>query len=105
MKVRIYKPSKNAMQSGRGGRAGQWVLEYETVTPRRPEPLMGWASSSDTLNQVVLKFPTKEEALAFAARHGWQAVVAPGHDRRVVPRNYGDNFRYIPPAPRDKAGK
>lgn len=92
MKVRIYQPAKTTMQSGRA-KTGAWVLEYELATPRRPEPLMGWTSSGDTLNQVRVSFPTKEEALAFCAKKGWDADVAELHERRVIPRNYADNFR------------
>jgi len=95
MKVRIYRPDKNAMQSGRG--KTQWLLDYETVSRRQPESLMGWTSSEDTLNQVVLKFDTRDEAIAFAKRKGWEYSIAPEHDRKITPRNYGDNFRYIPP--------
>jgi hypothetical protein len=97
MKVRIYKPAKNAMQSGRARTAG-WVLEYETVTPRRAEPLMGWISSGDTLNQVKLNFETMEEAVAFARKKGWEFTLQTPHARKIRPRNYTDNFRYIPPA-------
>ncbi len=96
MKARIYQPSKSAMQSGRGKAAG-WILEYEPVTPRQPEPLMGWTASGDTLNQVRLTFDTREQAEAFARREGFDYTVAQPRARRVVPRNYGDNFRYVPP--------
>jgi ETC complex I subunit conserved region len=92
MKVRIYQPSKNAMQSGRG-KTHDWLLEYEIETPRRPEPLMGWISSGDTLNQVRLKFEKKEDAIAFAERKGWDYTVQEAHARRIRPRNYADNFR------------
>ncbi len=92
MNVRIYMPSKGATQSGRG-KSLDWVLEYEIETPRRPEPLMGWTSSGDTLNQVRLKFESKEEAIAFAERKGWNYTVQDPHQRRVVPKNYADNFR------------
>ncbi len=95
-KVRIYKPAKTAMQSGRA-KTGSWILEYETETPREPEALMGWTSSGDTLNQVQLKFDSQEQAVAFAEDKGWQYTVAAECERRVQPRNYGDNFRYIPP--------
>lgn len=84
------------MQSGRG-KTGRWLLEYETISRRHPEALMGWTSSEDTLNQVVLRFDTQEEAVAFAERKGWNYTVFPEHDRRIPPRNYSDNFRYIPP--------
>jgi hypothetical protein len=96
MQARIYQPAKNAMQSGRG-KTGQWVLEYETVTPRVPDPLMGWTSSGDTLNQVRLKFDSVEEAAQFAAREGLEYSIQPGHERKIRPRSYADNFR-APPA-------
>ncbi len=99
MQARIYQPAKNAMQSGRG-HAGLWVLEYETATPRRPEPLMGWTSSGDTLNQVRLKFDTVEEAAAFARRKGLDYSIQPGHERKIRPRSYADNFK-TPPADND----
>ena len=92
MQVRIYQPSKSAMQSGRG-KTHDWVLEYEIETPRRAEPLMGWIASGDTLNQVRLKFATKEEAVAFAERNGWDFMVQDAQQRRVRPRNYAENFR------------
>jgi len=96
MKVRIYQPSKSSMQSGRARLAG-WVLEYETETARGPEPLMGWTASGDTLNQVRLTFKTVEDAVAYAQQKGWGYSVLPTHERHVVPRNYADNFKYIPP--------
>lgn len=92
MRVRIYQPSKTAMQSGRG-KAQAWVLEYEIETPRRAEPLMGWISSGDTLNQVSLRFNTKEDAIAFAERKAWQYDVQDARERRIPPKNYADNFR------------
>jgi hypothetical protein len=97
MKVRIYQQSKNAMQSGRA-KEGGWLLEYETETPRRPEPLMGWTSSGDTLNQVRMNFRSAQDAVAFAEKKGWEYTVQPPHARTVRPRNYADNFRYTPPA-------
>jgi hypothetical protein len=95
MKARIYKPSKNAMQSARG-KTHLWVLEYELETPRRPEPLMGWTASGDTLNEVVLKFDSKEAAIAFAEAKGIEYQVDGEHHRKVKPRSYLDNFRWRP---------
>jgi hypothetical protein len=100
MQVRIYRPCKTAMQSGRA-KTCTWVLEYELETPRRPDPLMGWASSADTNTQVKLKFATVEEATAYAQKQGWAYTVQPAHDRTLKPRNYVDNFKYkAPPAPK-----
>ncbi|HLG85576.1 MAG TPA: ETC complex I subunit [Alphaproteobacteria bacterium] len=96
MQCRIYQPPKSSMQSGRAS-TGRWVLEYETETPRRPEPLMGWTSSGDTLNQVKLRFATREDAIAFAEREGFGYSVETPKPHRVRPRSYADNFRYSPP--------
>ena len=95
--AKIYRPSRSAMQSGRAHVEGDWVLECETPTARRPESLMGWTSSCDTLNQVMLHFPSQEEAIRFAQDKGWAYTVLPEHERIVKPRNYVDNFKYIPP--------
>ncbi len=94
MKARIFAPSKAATQSGLG-KTGEWVLEYESPTERKPEPLMGWTASGDTMNQVRLKFPSLDEAKAFAEKKGMEYTVQTARQRRVKPRNYGDNFRYV----------
>ncbi len=91
--VKIYRPSKNTMQSGRA-KTEDWVLEYETTTPRNPENLMGWTSSGDTLGQVKLKFPSADQAVKYAEGKGWSYTLLPAHERKVKPRNYGDNFVY-----------
>jgi len=92
MQVRIYKPAKTAMQSG-AGNTKEWVIEAE---PSRKEidPLMGWTSSRDTMNQVVLRFDTKEEAIAHAQKQGWMYTVDEPKARAVRPRAYADNFAY-----------
>ncbi|MCF8496704.1 MAG: ETC complex I subunit [Alphaproteobacteria bacterium] len=95
MKARIYKPAKSAMQSGRGG-LDQWVVVYEASSSKQPEPLMGWTASGDTLEQVRMTFPTLEQAKAFAETKGLEFTVSTGAQRRVKPRNFSDNFRYIP---------
>ncbi len=95
MQARIYRPAKTVMQSGRGN-TKLWVLEFELATPRRPEPLMGWTSSGDTLNQVRLHFDSQEDAVAYAERKGLSYTVERAHERRVVPRNYADNFKPRP---------
>jgi hypothetical protein len=92
--VKIYKPSRTAMQSGRA-KIGAWVLEYESESARRPEPLMGWTQSEDTLNQVQLKFDNQEDAIAFAEKKGWIYTLLPVQSRKVVPRNYSQNFKYV----------
>ena len=66
-KAKIYIPSKTAMQSGRG-KLKKWVLKFETKDPSI-NPLMGWETSTDTLEEVVLKFSTKEQATEYAKKN------------------------------------
>jgi hypothetical protein len=95
-KVRIYRPAKTAMQSGTA-KTLRWLLEYEPATRREPDPLMGWASAHDTLNEVHLRFATLAEAIAFAQKHGFDYAVSEPHDARFKPKSYAENFRYERP--------
>lgn len=88
----IYRPGKSAMQSGRA-RTKSWVLEFAPGDAKRPDALMGWAGSSDTLSQVRLRFPGLDEARAYAEKAGLSYHVRSDRARRVRPRSYADNFR------------
>src|SRR5262245_57884287 len=93
MRVRIYQPSKTAMQSGRGG-TKRWALEFEPGARRDMDPQMGWTSSRDTRAQVRMSFDTLEEAVAYAEKQGYAYSVQPVSARAVRPKAYSDNFRY-----------
>ena len=92
MTARIYQRPKNAMQSGKA-RIDEWVLEFAPAEAKRPDPLMGWAGSGDTQQQVVLAFATQGEAQAYADRYGIAARVAVTPPRRLKIQAYADNFR------------
>jgi hypothetical protein len=91
--ARIYQPAKTAMQLGRA-MAHNWVLEYAPASRRDPDPLMGWSSAEDTLNQILLRFDTLDEAVAFAQRHGIDYTVLEPQARTPKAKSYADNFRY-----------
>ncbi|MGE5270340.1 MAG: ETC complex I subunit [Thiohalocapsa sp.] len=91
--ARIYRPAKTAMQSGRA-QMRKWVLEYEPASRRDPDPLMGWSSAEDTLNEVRLRFDTLDQAVAFAGKHGLDYTVIEPHARTPKAKSYADNFRY-----------
>ncbi len=92
MTARIYRPARNAMQSGKG-KSKQWVLVHEPATPRSIDPLMGYTSSSDMNQQVKLSFETLEEAEAYATRNGIPYSVQPVHEPTPKRVSYPDNFR------------
>ncbi|MHB1102244.1 MAG: ETC complex I subunit [Devosia sp.] len=93
MTARIYRPSPNAMQSGKG-KSKHWVLVHEPATPREIEPLMGYTASGDTRTQVRLAFDTLEAAEAYARKNGIAYTVQPAHDTSVKHSSYPDNFRF-----------
>ncbi|GGY44164.1 ETC complex I subunit [Parvularcula lutaonensis] len=92
MFARIYKPSRTAMQSGKA-KAEDWVLEFEQEYAKRLDPLMGWTSSGDMqAGQVLLRFDTKEQAVAYAKEHGIpHRVIEPTSGKRTL-KAYSDNF-------------
>src|SRR5258708_5829375 len=81
--ARIFKPAKNAMQSGTA-KTKEWQVDFEPEKPREIEPLMGWTSSSDMKQELSLRFDTKEDALAYFERAGIPSLVCATreHDRR-----------------------
>ena len=94
MRARIYKPTKNAMQSGKA-RTKLWVLEYEPETPRKPDPLMGWTQTGDTeSSQVRLAFESKDEAVRYADQHGIAFQIIDPHPPKRIIKAYADNFAF-----------
>lgn len=81
------------MQSGRAG-TKDWVLEYEPESRRQPDPLMGWSSSDDMRQQLLLEFDSREEAIAYAEKNGIAYSVFEPHTPRAKPKSYADNFRF-----------
>ena len=92
-RARIYKPARTAMQAGQA-KTKEWLLEFEPRDAKRPDPLMGWAGSSDTLGQVTLQFAMRDEAIAYANKHGIDFDLEKPHTSTLKPKSYADNFRY-----------
>ncbi len=93
MSARIFKPAKNAMQSGRA-KTREWQLAYEPEQPRAIEPLMGWPSSGDMKQQLTLHFDTREDAVAYCERKGIPYQVIEPRDSERRPVAYADNFAF-----------
>jgi hypothetical protein len=91
MLARIYRPAKTAMQSGKA-KSRDWRLEFEPASARTLDPLMGWTSSSDMNGQVRLAFDSKEEAVAYAERHGIPFRLHEPNEAPTILKAYADNF-------------
>ena len=89
-KAKIYKPSKTAMQSGKGN-TKNWVLEFDTLNTGI-NPLMGWETSSDTMSEVKLEFSTKEEAINYAKKSNIDYYIVEPQKPKIIKKSYTDNF-------------
>ncbi len=93
MAARIYSPAKTAMQSGKA-KTGQWILDFDPESPRKIDPLMGYTTSGDMKSQIRLTFDTKEEAIAYAEKHGIEFRVQEPKEPKRRQISYAENFRY-----------
>merc|ERR550525_1940861 len=71
--VRIFVPAANAMQSGTFG-TRRWRMEFDE-RERWENPLMGWCSTGDPLSNTEVNFFSKEDAIAFCEKNGWEWFV------------------------------
>jgi hypothetical protein len=90
--ARIVEADRKTTQSGKAG-TGRWLLEFERSQPQRPDPLTGWNGSGDTRTQVRLSFERKEDAIAYAEKHGMAYHVVPAPPVTLKIQAYADNFR------------
>ena len=89
-KAKIYKPAKTAMQSGTK-KFNKWILEYITERPGI-NPLMGWESSTDTLDELVLQLSSKDMAIQYAKKNNIDFEVIEPKSRKIIKKSYADNF-------------
>jgi len=90
--VRIFKPAKNAMQSGTAG-IKRWKIEWNTCE-RWENNLMGWSSTADPLSNTQLDFANKEEAIAFAEKNKWNYILEDPKERNPKAKSYALNFSW-----------
>ena len=90
MTIKIYKPSKTAMQSGIK-KFDKWVIEFVAEKPGI-NPLMGWESSSDTYSELKLEFMTKEIAIDYAKKNKIDYELIEPNKRKINKKSYSDNF-------------
>lgn len=100
-KVTIYSPARTAGQLGladtAAGGGPAWKILH-TNQGKWVNPLIGWTSTADTLDNVArqMYFASKEDAIAFAEKNGWSYEVQEYHNPTTTRpkryQGYGDNF-------------
>jgi NADH dehydrogenase (ubiquinone) Fe-S protein 4 len=57
---------------------------------------MGWQSSADAMQGESIAFKTKEDAIRFANKQGYEYYVQEPNERRILPKAYANNFLHEP---------
>ena len=93
MVLSIFRPAKPATQSGDWHRY-TWRMDWDPLQKghRWENPLMGWQSSADFMQGTHLNFKTKEEAIRFANKQGYEYFVQEPNERKFAPKAYADQF-------------
>jgi len=89
-KVKIYKPTKTAMQSGNRN-SKKWVLEFDTLQTGI-NPLTGWQTSRDTMSEIKIEFLNKDQAISYAKKNNLNYYVIEPEKREITKKSYTDNF-------------
>ena len=92
-KARIYQPDKTAMQSGKA-KSLCWLLEFAPEKPYFVDNLMGWNGMTDMPQEIHLRFPSKEAAIAYAKQQKLDFELFEPRRRRQLRKAYADNFKF-----------
>jgi NADH dehydrogenase (ubiquinone) Fe-S protein 4 len=95
--VRIFKPAKTPNSSGKAG-TNHWRVDWDILqgSARWENPLIGWASSADYMQGTSLKFRTREDAIHFCEKQGWDYLVTEPHYARIGVKSYAANYQHSP---------
>lgn len=94
---RIYRPAKTATQSG-DWHGHHWRMDWDILSKghRWENPLMGWQSSADCMQGTHINFKSREDAIHFAEKQGYEYFVQEPNVRRILPKAYANNFMHSP---------
>lgn len=92
MKVKIFRPAKSAMQSGKQGNKKWLVVPIEETNIRSINPLTGWVSASNISSQFRFEFLNKEDAIKFAESQNFEFDLEEPKLANIKPKSYSANF-------------
>lgn len=66
-----------------------WHVKFDKISgnDRWTNPLMGWTSTSDPLSTLGMTFPTREAAVEYAERNGYEYKVSEPEAEKQSVRN------------------
>lgn len=80
------------MQSGKKNTKKWLVKPVFENSHRFVDSLMKWTSSSDTKSQLKFEFNSKEEAIEFTKKQGFEFEVCEPKIAKITPKSYAANF-------------
>lgn len=92
MKVKILRPTKSAMQSGKKNMKKWLMLPVEENDIRSINQTMGWISADNTSSQLRFEFSNKEDAVKFAQEKGFEYEIIEPKTATVKQKSYAANF-------------
>jgi NADH dehydrogenase (ubiquinone) Fe-S protein 4 len=63
---------------------------------RWENPIIGWQSTGDFMNGHRINFKTKEDAINFANKQGYEYFVQEPNQKKFIPKAYANNFVHEP---------
>ena len=91
MKVLIYKKPKSATQSGVLN-FNQWILKFLNKKNINQNNVMGWISSANPQEQIILKFKSKKLAIKYAENNNYEYNIIEDIEQSIKKKSYADNF-------------
>ena len=90
----IHSKIRNCMQSGTF-EYDKWCLEFDKRESWE-NPLMGWESTGDPLDDTSLEFPSKEDAIMYCVRMGYKYEIRSyqPNEAKHIPKSYAENFSW-----------
>ncbi|KAL7666574.1 NADH dehydrogenase [ubiquinone] iron-sulfur protein 4, mitochondrial [[Candida] zeylanoides] len=94
--VRIYQEAKPATQSGHHN-GDHWKLDWDVLGAgnRWENDLIGYQGTADYMQGTIMKFDTKQSAIAFARGQGWDHYVQEPKQKHFRKKEYAMNFFHV----------
>ena len=89
MLARIFQLSRSPTRSGRGKK--KWCLSF-TSQDKALDKVMGWVSSTNTMDEVQIFFDSEFAATQFAIKNHYQFEIIKHIQSKTVKKSYAENF-------------
>ena len=92
-RVRVFNPAKDQTQAGTY-KTRFWRVEFVDIGNRWENPCIGWASDGDPLSYMTLDFSTREDAVIYCERMGFNYTVDEPNYETPKHKSYAENFSW-----------